>query len=66
MGLFLLVVALEIWPMVTFIRWRVRLGRGEHPDTGRALTFGWMSAAQAILIVLIVLAAAGIARGFGM
>ena len=28
MGLFLLVVALEIWPMVTFIRWRIRLGRG--------------------------------------
>jgi putative membrane protein len=66
MGLFLLVLALEIWPMVTFIRWRIRLGRGEPPDTSPAPTFAWMSAAQAILIVLIVIAATGVARGVGI
>jgi putative membrane protein len=65
-GLFLAVVALEIWPMVTFIRWRMRFGRGEPPDTSRVLTFAWMSAAQTILIVLIVFAATGVARGLGI
>ena len=37
MGLFLLVVALEIWPMVTLIRWRVCAAPRRHPrHLGRA------------------------------
>ena len=36
MALFVIVLALEIWPMATFIRWRVRLRRGDRPDTSRA------------------------------
>jgi putative membrane protein len=66
MGLFLLILALEIWPMVTFIRWRMRLGRGEPPDTSRAPTFARMSTAQAAIIILMVIAATGVARGFGI
>ena len=36
MALFVTVIILEIWPMVTFIRWRGALRRGEMPDTSRA------------------------------
>src|SRR5260370_3839010 len=34
MALFLVVLLLEIRPMITFIRWRIKLGRGETVDTG--------------------------------
>src|SRR5206468_6733498 len=33
MALFVTVILLEIRPMITFIRWRRALGRGEAPDT---------------------------------
>src|SRR5919199_4491466 len=32
MGLLLLILALEIWPMVTFIGWRIARPRSRHPD----------------------------------
>ena len=52
--------------MVTFIRWRAILGRGDLPDTSRAATFARMSTAQVSIIILMVLAATGMARGFGI
>src|SRR5689334_12691418 len=36
MSLFLLVLLLEIRPMMTFIRWRIKLGRAEAHDTSPA------------------------------
>jgi putative membrane protein len=36
MALFACVLTLEIWPMLTFIRWRGQLRRGQAPDTSRA------------------------------
>jgi putative membrane protein len=36
MGLFALILALEIWPMTTFIRWRLSRRRGALPDTSAA------------------------------
>ena len=36
MGLFLLIFALEILPMVAFIGWRRTLARGQTPDVSRA------------------------------
>src|SRR5215210_7449591 len=39
MGFFVLILALEIWPMITLIRWRraaARGGPGWMPDTGAA------------------------------
>src|SRR5688572_25288646 len=36
MGFLILILALEIWPMVTLIRWRIRDSRGMAPDTGAA------------------------------
>jgi putative membrane protein len=66
MALFLLIVALEIWPMMTLIHWRRRVARGEPPDTRAALALARVSFLQAALVVLMVFAATAMARGFGM
>lgn len=66
MGLFVLVLALEIRPMVTMIRWRAALARGTRLDTGAARAISRLSAVQALLVVAIVLAATAMARGIGL
>lgn len=66
MVLFVTVVVLEIRPMRAFARWRAAIRRGELPDTTRAPAFATTSTVQAVLIVLIVIAATGMARGFGI
>jgi len=66
MGLLALVLALEVWPMVTLIRWRIRQRKGEAVDTGRAPTFALISTIQAALVVAMVFAATAMARGLGM
>ena len=65
MGLLFAVLLLELWPMLTLIRWRVALARGEQPDTRRALLFSQISIVQAALLVLMVFAATAMARGIG-
>jgi putative membrane protein len=65
MGLLLLVLALEVAPMAALIRWRAAVAKGTLPDTSRAPRFAWTSTLQAVLIVLMVIAATGMARGFG-
>jgi putative membrane protein len=66
MALFVAVLLLELAPMMTFIRWRTAVRRGEVPDTQRALTFARMSALQAGMVVAMVFAATAMARGLGM
>ncbi len=65
MGLFVTVVALEIWPMITFIRWRITTSRGGTPDLSRAPLFARTSTIQAAIVVAMVFLAAGMARGLG-
>jgi putative membrane protein len=65
LGLFVLVVTLEIWPMLTFIRWRMQLGRGQTPDTSRAHAFYVLTHIEMALVVVIVFVASFMARGFG-
>jgi putative membrane protein len=64
MGLFLLVFAQEILPMVTFIRWRIARGRGAalaiEPALGRLIGLNDLEVA---LILLIPFAATLMARG---
>jgi putative membrane protein len=55
MGLLLLLLALEAWPMATFIRWRIA--------AARALFL--VNHAEMALVVLMVFAASFMARGFG-
>jgi putative membrane protein len=64
MALFIAVVALEVWPMLTFIRWRVVRGKGQMPDTSRARALYMVTHAQLALTVLMVFVAAFMARGF--
>ena len=66
MALLALVLLLEIRPMITLIRWRKTVSRGEAPDTRAAPLLARISFVQAWLIVLMVFAAAAMARGMGM
>jgi putative membrane protein len=66
MGLLLFILVLERRPMVTLIRWRIQLKRGQQPDTGVANRLAGISVLQAVLVVLMVLAATAIARGYGI
>lgn len=63
MTLFVLILLLEIAPMVALIKWRIALGRGVAVDTGRATLFARISHIEALLLVLMVVAATGMARG---
>lgn len=65
MALFALIFVLELGPMITFIRWRPQVARGERPDTSLAARFARISFLQAILVVAMVLAATALARGYG-
>ena len=66
MALFVAVVSLEIWPMVTFIVWRARLGRGLAIDTSRARALYIVNHVEMALVVVIVFTASFMARGFGL
>jgi putative membrane protein len=65
MGLFVLILLLEVWPMITLIRWRRRVSRSELPDTRIAPRLAQISLVQAGLVVLMVFAATAMARGMG-
>ncbi len=65
MTLLVILLALEVAPMVALIRWRIAFRRGDTPDTSAAGRYAAISEAQAWLVVLMVLAASGMARGFG-
>jgi len=65
LGLFALIFALEIGPMVGLIRWRMALKRGESPDISAAPLYRLLSHIEMALVVVIVFVAAFMARGFG-
>jgi putative membrane protein len=66
MGLFALILALEIWPMTTFIRWRLSRRRGALPDTSAARGLYLVNHMEMAVVVLMVFVAAFMARGFGV
>ena len=66
MALLLVVLLLEIGPAVTLVRWRGQVARGVQPDTAPAERFARISYIQAVLVLLMVLAATAMARGVGM
>ncbi len=65
MGLLLLIIALEIRPIIVLTGWRRAMARGLLPDTRHARRFARTSVLQAILVLLMVVAATGMARGYG-
>jgi putative membrane protein len=69
MTLLALIVVLEVKPMVTLIRWRKGLGKGlpieEVARAGEARTIARTSHIQALIVVVMVVLAAAVARGIG-
>jgi len=65
-ALFATILALEAWPMVTFIRWRIQRGRGQAPDTSSAAAIWVLNHLEMGLVVVIVFVASFMARGFGL
>ena len=65
MALLVVVLLLEILPMVTLMRWRLAIGRGEEVDATPARRLALMSYVQAGLVLAMVFAATAMARGIG-
>jgi putative membrane protein len=65
MALFLLILLLEVRPMVTFIRWRIQLGRGLPVDTSVARRLYTLNHIELALVVVMVFVAGMMARGIG-
>ena len=63
MALFLAVVALEVWPMITFIAWRKGHRRGARLDTSQAPALFRVTHIQLALTVVMVFVASAMARG---
>jgi putative membrane protein len=64
MGLFVLLLLLEVWPMITLIRWRRALGRNQTAALAPARLLSRISMIEAVLVVIIVFVAAAMARGY--
>ena len=58
-----LIILIEISPMIALIKWRMGVGRGTAIDLGKARKFAAMSDAEGGLIIVMVIAATGMARG---
>jgi putative membrane protein len=65
MALLGLILVLEVRPMLILIRWRRLAARRERPDTRVAPRLANISYLEAVLVILMVLAATAMARGFG-
>jgi putative membrane protein len=65
MGFFAVLFALEIWPMITFIKWRVALQKKQPIDTAPLKTFRIINTIEVIGVILMVFTAAAMARGIG-
>jgi putative membrane protein len=63
MGLFIAVFVLELWPMITFIQWRIRQGKGQPIDTSRVALLARVNDLELGLTVLIPFFASLMARG---
>ncbi|MCU0646757.1 MAG: DUF2214 family protein [Gemmatimonadaceae bacterium] len=70
MGLLTAILLLELWPMITLIRWRIAAARQQLPEAAQLAAasrrFAWISRAQLVLLVAMVTLATMLARGYGM
>ncbi len=63
--IFLLIVAIEVVQAIDFGRWRKALRQGQVPDVRSAPKWARFSRIEATLVLLIVLLATAMARGYG-
>ena len=70
LGVFLLIVALEIWPIIVLMRWRRSFAAGESAErlmaSGAGRRIAVISHVEALLVVAIVFLAVATARGYGV
>ncbi|HJR16777.1 MAG TPA: DUF2214 family protein [Gemmatimonadales bacterium] len=66
MALLVLILALEVWPIITLVGWRRQVAKGELPPTHAASALARISYAQAVVVVLMIFLAAAMARGYGI
>jgi len=60
---FVLILLLELVPMIALIKWRIAFKNNMPVDTSRAGRFSRISHIEAALMILMVIAATGMARG---
>jgi putative membrane protein len=72
MTLFVVIVALEVSPMITLIRWRKAVGQSGGPgdaggaiDPGKARRIATISYVQGAIVAIMVFTAVAMARGYG-
>lgn len=68
MGLLVILLAIELWPMITLIRWRIAAGRGTLDNAvvaAKGRMIARVSDVQMLLLVGMVIAATMMARGYG-
>ena len=65
-GLLIAILLLEVWPMITFIRWRIARGHGQQPATSAAGALYTVNQVQLGLVVVMVFVASLMARGIGL
>ena len=67
--LFILILVLEFWPMITLIRWRRTFSAGESAErlmmSGAGRRIATISHFEALVVVVMVFVAVAMARGFG-
>ncbi|MEM5402354.1 MULTISPECIES: DUF2214 family protein [Paraburkholderia] len=66
MAALVLILLLEIVPMMALLRWRVAVRRGDVPDLTGAPKYALIGRWQTLLLVAMVFAATGMARGIGL
>lgn len=65
MAIFVAIFLLELGPMVTLLKWRRVLARGQTPDTTLGPRLAAISQIQVALLLLMLFAATAMARGYG-
>jgi putative membrane protein len=66
MTLLVIILILEVPSMLALMRWRAAIRKGAAPDLRKARSYARYSVIQTILMVLMVFAATGMARGVGL
>ena len=69
LGLFLLVLVLEVWPAITLMRWRRSFRAGESAErvmaSGAGRRMAVISHVEALIVVAMIFLAVAMARGYG-
>jgi putative membrane protein len=66
MTLLVVILILEVPSMLALMRWRAAIRKGAAPNLKKARSYARFSVIQTVLLVLMVFAATGMARGIGL